>query len=373
MPWIHYHVGDKGMAKACCVANIPYGNVNDQSFEDIWNGESINKLRERFASGEQDNRCGHCINLEKAGATSIRQETMEKFKDHYLEMNSPRPIYFDIRFSNVCNFKCRTCWHGASSGWFDDAQKLGTAIGRGAIIQNVKDADKFISELGAHFKQAKEIYFAGGEPLVTDGHYKLLEWLIQDKSTGAHLRYNTNFSILQYRKYDLQKLWSHFERVELLVSLDDIEENGEYIRSGMQWETLLNNREKIRSAKQIQVKIAPTISVLNVARIPELYQKCVELKFIEPGELYINILERPLPYCIQILPELKKNEIQEMYKTWMNSDFGKNSPKNVSLQLQEILDFMWEKDLSKHWSKFEDYNGKIDGIRNEKWPTKWTI
>lgn len=361
------------MAKACCVANIPFGNINDQSFDEIWNGEPINKLRNRFAAGEKDNRCAHCINLEKSGATSIRQETIEKFADNFRKLTSPRPIYFDIRFSNVCNFKCRTCWHGASSGWFDDAKSLGTALGKEAVIENVKDADKFIAELGPYFKQAKEIYFAGGEPLVTDGHYTLLEWLISQGTNQAHLRYNTNFSILQYRKYDLLKLWSHFERVELMVSLDDMEENGEYIRSGMKWETILRNREKIRQSPHIQVKIAPTISILNVARIPELYEKCVQLEFINPGDFYINILERPLPYCIQILPESEKKKVQAIYEKWLDSDFGKNSPKTVKNQLQEVLDFMWEKDHSKHWQKFQKYNGQIDIIRNEKWPTSWTI
>jgi len=63
MPWIHFHVGNNGIAKACCVANIPFGNINEQSMEEIWNGMPIQHLREKFASGEKDKRCAQCYKL----------------------------------------------------------------------------------------------------------------------------------------------------------------------------------------------------------------------------------------------------------------------------------------------------------------------
>ena len=199
MPWIHFHVGNKGVAKACCVANIPYGNINSESLEDIWKGDPITKIRTKFAAGEIDKRCAVCIHQEAVGNKSIRQETFDKFPHIDIEKSPSLPIYFDIRFSNVCNFRCRTCWHGASSKWFSDAKELGTAIGKKAIIKNVQDFEDFIQKTGAALLQAEEIYFAGGEPLVTEEHYLLLEWLIEQGATQMRLRYNTNFSKLQFK------------------------------------------------------------------------------------------------------------------------------------------------------------------------------
>jgi len=57
MPFIHYHVSNNGLAKACCVANITYGNSNKDTLNDIWNGEKINQLRAKFLKGESDSRC----------------------------------------------------------------------------------------------------------------------------------------------------------------------------------------------------------------------------------------------------------------------------------------------------------------------------
>lgn len=192
MPWIHFHVGDDGIAKACCIANIPYGNINTQSFNEIWDGEPIQRLRNKFKTGEPDKRCAQCYKLEASGGKSIRQETFDKFPDVNISVDSastPLPIYFDIRFSNICNLKCRTCWHGASSAWFDDAKKLGTNKGQKAVIKNVADFDQFIDKLGPALKNAQEIYLAGGEPLVMEEHYRLLEWLIANNNTNAKLRY----------------------------------------------------------------------------------------------------------------------------------------------------------------------------------------
>ena len=220
MPFIHYHVSNNGLAKACCVANITYGNTNTQTLEEIWNGKSINHLRSKFSKNEIDGRCFVCHKIEDSGGKSIRLETFEKFDYHSIDAEPSLPIYFDIRFSNVCNFRCRTCWHGASSKWFNDAKLLNTNIGEKAIIKNINDLDEFISSSSEALLGAEEFYFAGGEPLVTEEHYKLLEWLIQNKATKSRLRYNTNFSKLAFKDYNLIELWSHFDEVELLASID---------------------------------------------------------------------------------------------------------------------------------------------------------
>lgn len=364
MPWIHFHVGDNGLAKVCCVANIPFGNINTTSFEDIWNGESIQKLRTRFLNGEPDKRCAQCVNLETAGGKSIRQETNEKFGHLDISLNNPAPIYFDIRFSNVCNLKCRTCWHGASSSWFEDAKKLGTQKGQKAVIQNVQDYHRFISELGPHLLNAEEIYFAGGEPMVTEEHYLLLNWLIEKRQTKVKLRYNTNFTFLKYKQYDVLKLWQNFESVEIMASLDAIGPLGTYIRSGSKWNKVIQNFERIQPISHIRFKISPTISVLNIQDITELISYALHNKMISEDDLYINILERPLHYNIQILPHLKKEQIDQKINTYISS----LSSKRIRDQLQEILQYMWAKDLSRHWEKFHLQNGKIDHIREETFP-----
>jgi len=375
MPWIHLHVGNHGKVNACCVANINFGNINDQSLEEIWNGEAVQTIREEFAKGEIDKRCHHCIQREAAGAKSIRQETFEKFPNlNVLENEIAAPIYFDIRFSNVCNFRCRTCYHGASSKWYQDAKQLGTQVAEKAIIKNVQDFDAFIEKCGPALLQAQEIYFAGGEPLVTEEHYLLLDWLIKNKATQARLRYNTNFSKLKFRDHDVLKYWAQFPHVEILASIDASHELGEYIRKEMSWNTIVENREKIRSLDHITFKLSPTVSVMNVAHLPDLYKEALDLKMINPGELYINLLEFPAYFNIQILPKDVKKQIQKKYEAffcWLEKE---KHPTHLIKSFQDILNYMNQEYMNSTsnqeslWKKYKSQTKVLDDLRGEEMP-----
>jgi len=372
MPWIHFHVGSRGQVNACCVANIPYGNINTHSLNQIWHGDAINEVRSQFLSGEPDQRCHNCIQKETAGAKSIRQETLEKFPAFQALKETPsQPIYFDIRFSNVCNFRCRTCWHGASSKWFADAKLLGNNSGEKAIIKNIDDFEDFLSKSSNALLSAEEFYFAGGEPLFTEEHYLLLEWLIANRATKARLRYNTNFSKLKFKHYDILELWKHFPQVEILASIDASEDLGEYIRKEMKWQEILTNREAIRALPHLTFKLSPTISVFNVEHLPTLYKQAVHLNLISPEDLYINILEYPAYYNIQILPAHKKQKVREVYQqffTWLSEN---NLPENISKTFQDILQYMDQPTplsttkQEKLWKQFQMQTAKLDDIRGE--------
>ncbi len=364
MPWIHLHISNGGSARACCVANIPYGNINEVSLDEIWNGESINRLREKFLKGEQDNRCVVCHRLEATGAKSIRQETLEKFESVDISQTK-LPVYFDIRFSNVCNFRCRTCWHGASSKWFNDAKVLGTNIGQQAILKNIDDVNSFTEKTASALLGVEEFYFAGGEPLVTKEHYILLQWLIDNNATTARLRYNTNFSKLGFQEYDALQLWSHFPEVELLASIDASGDLGEYIRKEMKWQEIVENRELIRLHPHVKFKIAPTVSVLNVLHLPDLYEHCLETNMIEAEDIYINILERPDYYNIQILPADKKAEVEERYVRFFDYLDENDMSKNVRSAFEDILNYMQAEDRFHLWDKFLVENGRLDELRGE--------
>ncbi len=365
MPWIHYHVGNAGRVKACCVANIPYGDCNTQSFAEIWNGNAIKDLRAKFANGEKDPRCAVCHRLEEAGGKSIRQETHEKFDAIFQEQETNLPFTFDIRFSNACNFACRTCWHGASSGWFPEAKQMKRNLGEKALLQNIQDFDAFIEETGESLLQAKEIYFAGGEPLVTEEHYLLLDWLVKNKATHIHLRYNTNFSFLKMGEYNVLDYWKHFSEVEILSSIDAHGKLGEYIRKGFNWEQFLESRELIREHKHIKFLIAPTISVFSILNLPALYQTCLLEQIIEADGLYVNMLDRPLHYNTKSLPQEYKQKVVAEYKAFYDWANKKQIPKSVINQFEECERYMLSEDLSKQWKNFEKETALLDEMRNE--------
>ncbi len=365
MPWIHFHLGSKGQVNACCVSSIKYGNINNSSIQTIWNNETITDIRTKFIKGEIDKRCAVCINLELSGAKSIRQETFEKFSNVDITTIS-NPIYYDIRFSNVCNFRCRTCWHGASSKWFNEAKTLQTTLGNKAIIRNINDFKQFIEKNGHSMHQAQEFYFAGGEPLVTEEHYLLLDYLIESKITNIKLRYNTNFSKLKFKNYDILSYWRHFKEVEVLASIDESEELGEYIRKELNWNTFITNRESLRTLSNVSFKISPTISVFNIETLPDFYKKCLSLNLIETNDIYINILDRPHYYSAKVLSKNRKETITKIYSDFMIWCHHNTVSKNIQSQFNDCIKFMNEDDYhSKYWSIFLSETKQLDDMREE--------
>lgn len=308
LPWIHLHVSQNGRVSPCCNNNRYLGNVREQSINAIWNGEKFEELRKQFQNNIPDNRCAHCYNIEKSGKQSLRKISNKKYSKDIIrvEANNPAPIYLDIRFSNICNFKCKTCWHGNSSAWFEEGSKRNASNER--IIKAFTNS---FDELFGYLNDVEEIYFAGGEPLIMEEHYQILEELGKRELFDVQLRYNTNFSNLNFKEKSILDIWKKFNNVHVSASVDAAFDLGEKIREGFSWEQFISNRKQILNVcPEIYFEIAPTVSSLNLNHIAKLHQELVNQKLLSINNIYLNILERPSEFNIQQLSIEKKKSAQ---------------------------------------------------------------
>ena len=371
MPWLHLYVGTDGKANACCNAPITYGSVRNETIKDIWEGEKINAFRAQLLKGDKDRRCAICYNKEAAGKSSIRTETLAKFKEHIPKILAgeqlTKPVYLDIRFSNVCNLRCRTCWHGASSSWFEDAKALKTNFGDKAIIKATTNNSKLIHETIAYSDELEEVYFAGGEPLLMEEHYELLDEIIAKKSFSTRIRYNTNLSKLKLKDKSAIAYWKQLKNVHLSISIDDKEERVEVIRKGMKWNTLIENIKTIqKECPHVVIEIAPTISVFNIFTIAELHRYFYETKLIPSiNSVYINLLERPNYYNIQILPKEEKEKAKLMLENhieWLKNLEAKTALIN---EFEAIINYLFLKNDTKGLSQFRKQTERLNTLRND--------
>lgn len=102
--------------------SIIYGNLNSDSFFNLWNGESIRNLRLKMLNNEKCEYCNNCYEHESANLRSLRKLSNSKYhkyldwvvdRDDLGYVANAKPIYWDIRFYNLCNLRCRTsndCW-----------------------------------------------------------------------------------------------------------------------------------------------------------------------------------------------------------------------------------------------------------------------
>jgi radical SAM protein with 4Fe4S-binding SPASM domain len=338
LPWIHLHVAQNGRVSPCCNNKRFLGNVQEQSIKDIWKGKKFEELRTQFQNDIPDKRCSHCYNIEKSGKKSLRQISNQKYKKDLIrvEENNPEPIYLDIRFSNICNFKCKTCWHGNSSAWFEEGSKKNASNER-----IIKAFTNNFDELFEYIDNVEEIYFAGGEPLIMEEHYQVLEALEARELFDIELRYNTNFSNLNFKDKNILKIWKKFKKVNVSASIDASHELGSEIREGFNWEQFISNRkEMLKICPEIYFEITPTVSALNINTLPKLHQNLVENNLLNINNIYLNILERPFQFNSQNLSKSDKINTSATISNhimWLERN---GASTNVMTDFKNIINYM---------------------------------
>jgi hypothetical protein len=188
LPWIHTHFSPTGKASLCCIsASHDIGDVQFEKFEDLWNNKRYRHIRKMMLLGRKPYACEACHKNEKVRDASFRKEINQKFAHQVERVIETNPVtgftpvkpwaYMDIRFSNKCNFKCRTCDPIHSHLWFAD-MPAGFGSGKPTVIQ-LSDKKYYPAEqIEASLNAVEEIYFAGGEPLILDEHYQILSKIV---------------------------------------------------------------------------------------------------------------------------------------------------------------------------------------------------
>ena len=383
MPWVHLHVNQTGEVTPCCVTpwQNGFGNINKQSIEDVWNSDAIKAFRLKLQADQPDDRCWRCYAKEKAGLYSLRKATNEDYLHHFervLNMqpdgsleNAP-PVYFDIRYSNFCNFRCRICGPWSSNTWFNDARAMGMSENSLRLTHAIDNEDEFFEALKAYLPQAEEIYFAGGEPLLMEQHYRVLDMLIELNATHVYLRYNSNFSTFEFKGKSITDYWKQFPNIFLCASLDDNGARGELQRKEQRWSDVTEKRKLLlKECPHIDFMLAPTISVLNVFHISHFHRQWVEEGLIDVSEIFPSVLDQPEYYNIQMLPAAMKQQAADLLRAhveWMRTQPSKDEPVKavVMHEFLKCIDFMMADDLS-HWQpKLREVTLRLDELRHEQ-------
>jgi MoaA/NifB/PqqE/SkfB family radical SAM enzyme len=64
LPWIHVRIHIDGMCHLCSRCDVPFGSLQEQSFQEIWNGRPIRDLRRSFLRTDgvwADAKCQNCF------------------------------------------------------------------------------------------------------------------------------------------------------------------------------------------------------------------------------------------------------------------------------------------------------------------------
>jgi len=375
LPWTHLHVRANGACWPCCSWNgPPLGDARSSSFDELWNSPGMKALRLDMMSGRPVAGCWRCYDLERSGFESLRQRKNIDLGRHRgrerltaPDGTLPRlPVpYLDIRFSNVCNLRCRICDTTQSSAWAADARALGLPVEGKGIRKSYADWDTLWRLLQPLLQEGlEEIIFLGGEPLIMEEHYRILDFLIAQGLTDVRLNYVTNFSTLRFQGRDVLGLWSRFRDVHVAASLDGSGRRGEYMRKGLSWEAVVASREEmLRRCPDVAFSVTPTLSIFNALHLPDFHREWVEKGYVDRNEFKLNMLGDPAMYRMEVLPAALKERVLESYRRHRESFLDADGA--AARDFAAAQRFLEEKDCSELLPDFVAMTRRLDQLRGE--------
>lgn len=389
LPWMHMHAFPDGRVYPCCLAEYfhPVGDLRKNTMREVWNQPKYKTMRVNMLADRPCVECTKCYEQERHGAFSMRNDANRNYGHMIKEVNQTQADgthdefkirYWDVRFSNLCNFRCRSCGPIFSSNWYNDHVKLYNrkpdVLGRDMerVEYAAGDEDSMERQMVEHVPYLEQVYFAGGEPLIMKEHYTLLEKLIEAGKTDIRLQYNTNFSELAFKDKHVFEYWRHFKNVSVGASLDGMNAQAELIRKGADWRQTVDNRERmIREVPHVDFYVSSTVSSMNVLHVLKFHKEWTNLGLIKAKDWNINLCQSPDWYRPDIFPTwFKEQEIYPAYEehiAWLDPQ---DSLRRATTGYQSLISLMKATDASAHWPRFVEECAKLDAVRGEDfWAT----
>ena len=311
-PWVHTYLSPQTERRMCCASREPAQNFEQYidtaagsgkyipiTLDEHWNSPHMMSVRSRMMSGETLPECEVC-NDKLLNTDVYRTYFWQLFKHKYPDIwettdtagrTTMQPVSWDYRFSNLCNFKCRTCGDMLSSSWESEQRQHNMIDWSNSKNSWMRpEVRKTISafqdsEIEAEFAAAveqhrvEEVYWVGGEPLMYEQHWRYMKRIVElGDGPKVYARYNTNLSRVDYRGVNLYcDILSGLRDWQICASLDGTGAIGEYIRTGLEYDRWLEHFgqavEIQRHRRQVRIDFTLTLpGMFEVTRIRQLAQ-----------------------------------------------------------------------------------------------------
>ena len=297
-PWTHTYLSPQTERRMCCASREPAQNFQQYidtgagtgryipiTLEQHWNSDHMRSVRRRMMAGETLPECEVCN--DKLLNTSVYRSYFDQMFGHkydsIIENTSPdghttlTPVSWDYRFSNLCNFKCRTCGDMLSSAWESEQRQHNMIdwnnprnnwmipIVKEEItqFQDTQIEREFAEAVEAH--NIEEVYWVGGEPLMYEQHWRYMKRIIElGDGPRVYARYNTNLSRTSFKDCSLYRdILANLRDWQICASIDGTGPIGEYIRTGLRYDQWLANLKESNSVRRYdrQVRLDFTLTL----------------------------------------------------------------------------------------------------------------
>ena len=199
-------------------------------------------------------------------------------------------------------------------------------------------------------------------------HYKILKELIKlGKADQVRLVYNTNFTRMQYKDLNVLDIWPEFKDVSVGASLDAMGPRAELLRNGTIWNNVERNREDmLKRSPNVDFYISCTLSAFNHVHVVDFHNDWINKGYITAKDWNMNVVQDPMHYRIDILPDQMKQRAIEKYKEHIDYIQPLDSLGRATEGFKSGINMMSSTDNTKYLDKFREYTRLVDARRDQK-------
>jgi organic radical activating enzyme len=405
-----------GMTHSCYHPPLHKINIDDikKNPSALHNTEQKKSERNMMLKGERPDGCSYCWRIEDAGARSDRiyrsgeywAQNARKDIIETLDTGDVDPRYLEVNFNQACNFKCMYCSPHLSTEWENEVEKFGpyNILARnGDDVQHnaleylnmplkIKQGDNpyveaFWQWWPQLYKKLEVFRMTGGEPLMDANTFKVLDYIYENPNAWLEVSVTTNMCppkqelmdkfINKVKKLEEIQIWEDKERFNpgagnhwyvnmavknfaLFVSVDSIDEQAEYIRSGLNFQSMKDNvLNFLSNTSNTTVTFINTFNILSVPKIKNYLEYILDLRkeFSKDaqGIKYIPIHD---PYHKH--PDY---EIHPRQRIWFDVPLLRSPdwqnvqllPASFDRYLEEAIDFMKANNNTDNFVGFYDF------------------
>lgn len=379
----------------------------------LHNTKQKKEERSQMLKGERPSGCTYCWKIEDQGGRSDRiyrsgeywaQNARSDIID-VLDTGNITPRYVEVNFNQACNLKCMYCSPHLSTAWHDEIKQHGpyqlvdtkhndtTALAeQGLMPLTVPQAEN--PYLRAFWQWWPELYkklevfrITGGEPLMDVNTFKVLDYIYEHPNTSLEMSITTNMSppktelfdkfIAKTKKLEEIQIWEDKEKfnpgsgnnwyvnpalknLALFVSVDSVDEQAEYIRTGLDYKLMQQNINTfLQETNNTTLTFINTFNALSLPGFKKFLTNVLELRKLYSKELqgikYIPIVD---PYNTH-----DDYEIHPRQRIWFDVPLLRDPawqnmnilPREYSYMIKDALDFMKANSNVDNFAGFYDF------------------
>lgn len=348
------------------------------------NSDWLKQMKQDMLSGTAPSACSGCKTKEDMGLKSTRgaiwnyynigpePEYEDQWFANKFTADSPTvPTRIELRFSNLCNMKCRMCDETSSSSFAAEKiqhnikpDKVGSHIEH-SVIPIVKTEQNSIEGLkdSAFLASVGKVCLTGGEPFLIKEYYDYLDHLIDNGfNKNIDIELYTNCSV--YNPLFVDRL-SKFRTVQMVMSIDAVGKSAEYIRSGTDWPKVESNILKLNQlGSPFKMEVTTAISAYSLMDFAETAKFLMRL-YNENNSIGVkcyNVTSPPGMHFNNLPKQLRSQAIEQIDKAVETL----TAPNYLVLVTELLTVKQALVELTPHTPMaFFDYTKKYDVIRGE--------